>query len=696
MSDQPIYEIVYSESFLEYAFLRWILTPSVSPTILNCLRAQECVNINDRSYRLDYAIFGAEIKIAVELDGFEFHGTREAFSYDRLRQNDLQATGWTILRFSYDSIKNETARCVEQLQTVLKLDRQLESLIVRSPIIEKPDMKPDSLYSLGKSPFLKRVANITSDESYFTSIEGKINLKTLRDCQRAALSALGNYYGGGGQKAACVMSVGSGKTALGVAAVLAFARRRALVITPGSVIRGTFGKAFDHQALGNALYGLPNGPLLPGIKPPRILTLDREEGAINRITRENLLAADIIITNFHSLGTGTDPDDLLAKLSARDIDLIIIDEAHIAAAESYQRTFRHFPDARSLLMSACFQRLDGKPIDADVVYRYRLIDSIMDGHAKNLRVRRFQPNSEVTTYEIIKGDGSREEVTGRERLLELLKDEKKLSRVVAKSDASIRQVMREVRRALDVQAELLHPVKPRVLFAAMGERHAEQISRIAEDFGIPCSYLHYSMTEGRIRSVRSRFENESGDLQGIVQLKMLGQGYDFPPITVVVPMRPYGSFGEFYQFIGRGIRVLQHSALSKRVTPDQQFLDIVYHDEMGLDAHIDAIYRENEMDPPPVHEAAPDIFDFDESSDETGNDLPGTRVSGDFTRPDAFVLFERGEVENRIVHDEERVEQRKQEREMEALAGRYSEYVQTTDNPISFEQYVSFIRQMNG
>ena len=30
-------------------------------------------------------------------------------------------------------------------------------------------------------------------------------------------------------------------------------------------------------------------------------------------------------------------------------------------------------------MSACFQRLDGKPIDADVVYRYRLIDSIADG-----------------------------------------------------------------------------------------------------------------------------------------------------------------------------------------------------------------------------------------------------------------------------------------------------------------------------
>ena len=66
------------------------------------------------------------------------------------------------------------------------------------------------------------------------------------------------------------------------------------------------------------------------------------------------------------------------------------------------------------------------------------------------------------------------------------------------------------------------------------------------------------MTEHQIKLHATRFEKDSGDLQGLVQLKMLGQGYDFPPICVVVPMRPYGSFSEFYQFIGRGIRVLTH------------------------------------------------------------------------------------------------------------------------------------------
>ncbi len=462
------------------------------------------------------------------------------------------------------------------------------------------------------------------------------------------------------------------------------------MITPGSVIRGTFDKAFDHQTVGNALYGLPKGPLIPGCRPPQVLTLDRDDGPIRSISRNDLLATDIIITNFHSLGTGENPDDLLAKLRPADIDFIIVYEAHIAAAESYQRTFQHFNTARTLLMSACFQRLDGKPIDADVVYRYRLIDSIADGNAKNLRVHRFAPQGEQTTYEMVWSDGSREEIVGRDALLEIIQDERKLARITAKSDTSIRQVMRAVKTALVQQAALLYPVKPRVLFSALGERHAEQIARIAEEHGIPCAYLHHSMTEARIKAIRARFEQDSGELQGIVQLKMLGQGYDFPPITIVVPMRPYGSFSEFYQFIGRGIRVLQHPALIGRVGPAEQFLDVIYHAELGLDEHIETIYSENDMDPLTVHELS-----AAESTTGSDVDLPGTRGQETAGRPEAFVLFERGAIEQRIVHDAERVEQRRREREQEALAQRYASYVQTTTTPVTFEQFVQVMRQLS-
>lgn len=689
LRDVPLYEAITSESYLEYAFLRWVLHPTARSEIAARITPQYESTTAGHTYRIDYVVRGAQYLFAVELDGFEFHGSRHAFSYDRLRQNDLQTAGFVIVRFSYDSIRLDTERCVNQLQAVLALDASLAPLLISSPVVEKPDMHPDPLHSLLQSPRMNiEMRNL----SYFETIQGKINLKTLRGCQSQALAAIGNYYGQGGTRAACVMSVGAGKTALGVATSLAFTRRRALVVTPGTVIRGTFAKAFDHQAVGNALYGLPNGPLLPGSRPPAVLTLDRSDGPIRDIRRDDILAADVIVTNFHSLGSGEYVDDLLVKLQPEDVDLIIVDEAHIAAAESYQRLFKRFAGARALLMSACFQRLDGRPIDADVVYRYRLIDSIADGHAKNLRVHRFAPESEETTYEMVWSDGSREEIIGRVALLELIQDERKLARITAKSDESIRQVMRVVRGALTQQTELLYPVKPRVLFSALGERHAEQIARIAEEQGIPSAYLHHSMTESRIRATRERFEQDSGDLQGLVQLKMLGQGYDFPPITIVVPMRPYGSFSEFYQFIGRGIRVLQHPALAGRVGPEQQFLDIIFHAELGLDEHVETIYRENDMDPLTSH-VIPE--DWRKPTESESAPPPGTSGRDEASRPETFVLFERGTIERRIVHDEERVEQRRSERELEALAQKYAAYAQSNSDPVTFEQFVAVMNLLS-
>ncbi|MFE9454807.1 DEAD/DEAH box helicase family protein [Streptomyces sp. NPDC006739] len=679
-------QVLPSESFLEYAFVRWVLTPAAHPAIVDRVRAQAPLDVGGHCYRLDYLLAGNRLQVAVELDGFAAHSGRGAFTRDRLRQNDITAAGHAVVRFSYDSIRTNTARCVAQLQAVMARDPALALLAIAQPLVETPAMDPDPRAAFGPSP---RISTMVGDRDYFTLARAAVDVRTLRECQKQALAALKDFYAAGGTKAACVMSVGAGKTALGVAALLAVARRRALVVTPGNVIRGTFDTALDHRAVGNALYGLHGGPLIPGCRPPSVLTVDRDAGGVRKVDQQKLLAADVIVTNFHSLGSGQNPDDLLAKLGPDDVDFIVVDEAHIAAAESYQRLFAHFASARVVLMSACFTRLDGKPIDAEVVYRYRLIDSIADGNAKNLRMHRFTPDSAATTYELVWPDGRREEITGRDELLALLKDERKLSRITARSTEPIRQVMRVVKRLLDQQRDLLFPVKPRVLFAAMGRQHAEQIACLANEHGIACDVLHHSMTDAAVAKVRDRFESDAGDLDGVVQLKMLGQGYDFPPICLVVPMRPYGSFSEFYQFIGRGIRILSHPSLQGRVGPQQQFLDIVLHAELGLDDHLDTLYAENDMDP-----ATGTVADDAPEPIGTGP-LPGSRGGDESGRMDAFVLFERGEITSRVVHDSERVETRRAEREREALAQRYALYAAGTDSPVSFEQYVDVVRALH-
>lgn len=520
------------------------------------------------------------------------------------------------------------------------------------------------------------------DQSYFDQVRGRWSKTPLRQCQIEALDALNRYYAEGRRDAACVMTVGAGKTALGIAACLAFTHRRALILTPSNVIRGTFDRAFDFSAQNNVLYNLPGGTLLPGCPAPSIQTLDARDGKIGAVPREELLAADILIANFHTLGAGDSADDVLAKLQPDDIDFLVVDEAHIAAAASYQRAFAHFSKARKLLMSACFRRHDGKPIDAEVVYQYRLSDSIADGHAKSVRILRFRPSNQATSYALTLPDGTQKEVVGREALLTLLEhDEQHLSRITATSDEPIRNVMQVVRSVLDEQEERLAPVKPRVLFSALGKAHAGQVAKIATECDIPTEHVHHSMSRRTITSIRHRYEDDFEDLQGLVQLRMLGQGYDFPPISVVVPMRPYAEFSTFYQFVGRGIRAIQHPALQERLGIGEQVLDVIYHDEMGLDEHIAAMYEENNMDPPLYGDAAVRM----------GELTPHREAQTRQARPDVIVLYEQGEIERRFVYGPERVEQRRKARLLAELRRKYAEYARMTETPISFQEFVAIL-----
>ena len=66
-----------------------------------------------RVYFLDLAY--PNERIAIEIDGFEFHRSRGAFDSDRVRQNDLVRAGWIVLRFTSKSSDEEIVASVRAL-----------------------------------------------------------------------------------------------------------------------------------------------------------------------------------------------------------------------------------------------------------------------------------------------------------------------------------------------------------------------------------------------------------------------------------------------------------------------------------------------------------------------------------------------------------------------------------------------------
>lgn len=69
-------------------------------------------------YRLDFALPAS--KVAIELDGYAYHSSKDAFVKDRARQRTLEAAGWRVIRFAGSEITTNAAACVAQAISVVR------------------------------------------------------------------------------------------------------------------------------------------------------------------------------------------------------------------------------------------------------------------------------------------------------------------------------------------------------------------------------------------------------------------------------------------------------------------------------------------------------------------------------------------------------------------------------------------------
>ncbi len=82
-------------------------------------RANLEVLVRGRRYFLDIAF--PSIRLAIEIDGREFHIAPEVFETDRIRQNDLVLSGWTVLRYTYRRLVEDLPRVLDEIQEAITL-----------------------------------------------------------------------------------------------------------------------------------------------------------------------------------------------------------------------------------------------------------------------------------------------------------------------------------------------------------------------------------------------------------------------------------------------------------------------------------------------------------------------------------------------------------------------------------------------
>ena len=77
------------------------------------------VNSRVAGYEVDF-LWPAE-RLIVEVDGYAFHSTRTAFERDRLRDADLQARGYRVIRVTWRQLVDESEAVLARLAQALRM-----------------------------------------------------------------------------------------------------------------------------------------------------------------------------------------------------------------------------------------------------------------------------------------------------------------------------------------------------------------------------------------------------------------------------------------------------------------------------------------------------------------------------------------------------------------------------------------------
>ena len=386
----------------------------------------------------------------------------------------------------------------------------------------------------------------------------------LRDPQRDAYLQAAAFFQRGGKKALLQLPVGCGKS--GVAAILPFgiAEGRVLVIAPNLTIKNELYKAFDITNKQKCFWRqrgvLEDRHMKSG---PYVCMLD--SGNLSVYEKSH-----IVLTNIHRLATND--YKWLPKFPEDFFDLIIIDEAQHSPAESWKRVCERFPNAKVAMLTATPFRSDRQELEGELIFRYPFKSASIKGYVKKLKASYAAPSeltftmdNEVLTFTL-------EEVLA-------MKEEEWFSRGVALSDPCNVSI---VDNSLEKLEQLrLTGTKHQLIAVACSINHARKIRSLYQERGYEAAIVHSSQDKEADEQANEEVMRDlyNGVLDCIVQVQMLGEGFDHPKLSVAAIFRPFRSLAPYIQFVGRILRVVvQHDP-----THPDNYGHIVTHVGMNLD-----------------------------------------------------------------------------------------------------------------
>jgi superfamily II DNA or RNA helicase len=299
------------------------------------------------------------------------------------------------------------------------------------------------------------------------------------------------------------------------------------------------------------------------------------------------------------------------------LDLLVIDEAHHATADSYQRiidqALKRNPAARIFGVTATPNRGDRRglrEVFSNVSDQIRIGELIRSGHLVPPR-----------TFVI--------DVGVKDDLVRVKK---------TASDFDMGEVERIMNRAPVTDAVIRHwkekaADRQTVVFCSTVD-HARSVTDAFIEGGVAAALVHGEMGDIERKAVLAAYAG--GEVQVVVNVAVLTEGWDHPPTSCVVLLRPSSYKSTMIQMVGRGLRTVDPSEHPGILKTDCAVLDFGTSSLMhgSLEQEVDLTGHEASGDTPTkccpqceadiplaCHECPLCGFVF-ESINDAGGDIP--------------------------------------------------------------------------
>jgi len=116
--------------------------------LANAIQAEHWFGDSEKHsrYRVDFLLKDA--RLVIELDGHEYHSTREQLEKDAIRQRYLSRAGYSVIRFTGREIHRDVQCCVNEVRTIYKERIQRTPLKHRVMYIDYSFLKSEMLCAL--------------------------------------------------------------------------------------------------------------------------------------------------------------------------------------------------------------------------------------------------------------------------------------------------------------------------------------------------------------------------------------------------------------------------------------------------------------------------------------------------------------------------------------------------------------------